>query len=96
MTLPESIDVSDFPELKRIVEEAQKRQEPIVLRRGDQEIAIVTAIRPITNRTSGALTQEQFDTVMSAAGSWEDLIDVDEFLDEIYASRGSKRAPVEL
>jgi hypothetical protein len=45
---------------------------------------------------SRGLTPEEFDAVMSAAGSWEALVDIDAFKEEMRASRGSKRGPVDL
>jgi hypothetical protein len=39
------VDVSSIPELLRLVEEAQARDEPCVLRRGNEDIAVLLPVK---------------------------------------------------
>jgi hypothetical protein len=91
-----SIDVSDLPDLKRVAEEVRDRQEPIVLRSGDAEIAVVTPIRPPKGHPDWKPTQEEIDAALSAFGGWKGLIDPEEFKARVREGRGSNRPPLNL
>ncbi len=97
MARPTVIDVAGLPELRRIAEEVHESQEPIVLRSDGEELAVLMPIDASGRRGKRRLSQSDDDAVMSAAGSWQDLIDdVDKLKAELKAARGSNRLPVDL
>ncbi len=44
--MAEALDISDAPELLRLVEEVRETNEPRILRRGNEELAVITALPP--------------------------------------------------
>jgi hypothetical protein len=96
MSQSASTDVSDLPDLKRLAEVVRDRKERIVLRDDKEALAVISPLEPGDQVPSRGLTPEEFDAVMSTAGSWEGLVDIDAFKEEMRASRGSKRGPVDL
>ena len=92
-----SIDISDIPELVRIAEEVRDTNEPRVLRRDGEEIAVLVPVRPARKRTTKrARTEADYEAFRSAAGSWKE-VDTDKLIADIYESRRrSSRPPVEL
>ena len=92
-----SIDISHVPELLRIVEEVRATNEPRVLRREGEDLAIlVPSSSTKRTRPRRAKTTADYEAFRSAAGSWRD-VDTDKLVSEIYESRRrSTRPPVEL
>jgi hypothetical protein len=62
------IDVTNQPELLRIAEEVHASQEPRVLRRNHQDLAIVTPVRPTSARQSRGRRLDQHDALLSIVG----------------------------
>jgi len=90
-----SIDITKTPELLRLAEEVHSTGMPRVLRRDDEDLAVIVPIRP-QRRIKRPPTQADLDAFRASAGSWRDLIDVEEFKERIAESRGSSRSPVDL
>ena len=94
-----AIDISNMPELARIAEEVRSTNEPYVLWRAGEEVAILMPARLAgkrRRRVKRVPTEAYYEAFRSAAGSWMD-VDTDKFLAEIYESRrSSSRPPVEL
>lgn len=89
------IDITNIPELIRLAEEVQATNEARVLRRADQDIAVVSPLG--SKRTSKrTISKADGEAFFSAAGSWKDLIDGEAFKAEVRAARGSNRSPVTL
>jgi len=90
-----AIDISNVPELLRIAEEVRASNEPRILRRENEDLAILTPTkRP--RRSARAKTQADYEAFRSAAGSWK-VVDADQLIADIYESRRlSSRPPVEL
>lgn len=90
------IDIADLPELEKLAEEVRDTGEPRVLRAGDEDIAI---LMPITRRKElrkPRKTKNDIESLLSAAGGWED-VDIDRLLSDIYSDRrASNRVPVDL
>lgn len=99
----ESIDVSDLPDLLRLVDEVRFGAEPRLLRRGDQALAVLTPLpfrrQPPNGKRRGAVrppSPEQREIMLSAAGSWSD-IDADRLIERIHATRDEDdRPPIDL
>jgi hypothetical protein len=92
------IDIGNVPELLRIVEEVRSTNEPRVLRRDSEDVAILlpaTAARgPLATRPRTKADHEAF---LVSAGSWKGSVDAEEFIAYIYERRrSSSRPPVEL
>jgi len=92
-----TIDISDLPELLRIVEEVRASEEPYVLQRENEDVAVLMPVAPAgKRRRKRERTQADYEAFLSAAGSWKD-VDVDAFIADIYESRRrSSRPPVKL
>jgi hypothetical protein len=92
---PKVIDVSNYPDLLRLVDDIHD-DEPRVLRRGGEDVAVLTLLpgRP----DPGDLSPDTDDVAafLAAAGGWRDLIDAEQFKHDVYAARGSDRPTVEL
>jgi hypothetical protein len=81
------IDVSSIPELLRIAEEVGSSGESRVLRRDDEDLAVVVPLSVRTKRRKGrTLSAADRDAFLSAAGGWKG-VDTDKLVEDIYASR---------
>ena len=90
-----AIDITDNPAVIRLVDEVQAGEEPRVLRRGDDEVAIIVPLRTIP-ATESRTTAEQDAIFFSSFGAWRGLVDAETLTRDIYAARGSNRPAVEL
>jgi GGDEF domain-containing protein len=83
-----AIDVGDSVDLRRLVQEIRAGGEPIVLREGGEEVAVVLpadgvgGVPPYRERS-----EAERQAFLATAGRWEGLIDVDEFLEDVHESR---------
>ncbi len=93
-----SIDISNGPELLRIVDEMRKSEEPRVLRRDSEDLAILTPVKSVPKRApKRAKSKADYEAFLSSAGSWKGIVDTDKLVADIYESRRrSSRPPVEL
>jgi len=93
----EAIDISESPELLRLVDEVRSTGVPRVLKRGDEDLAVLTPVKPKSSFQWRELTEEDFQAFRSAAGSWRGHIDVEEFIKDNYERRRlSSRPSVDL
>ena len=93
-----SINIGNIPELSRLAEEVRDTNEPRLLRRDSEDLAILMpATRESKRRTGRAKTKADHEAFLSSAGSWKDIVDTDKLVEDIYESRRrSSRPPVEL
>lgn len=92
------IDLTKHQDLDQIVEEVCRTGRPRVLRRGDEDVAVISPIRrrvPRSTRKSKPRRPDDVAAFRSAAGAWKDF-DLEKFLRENEASRSLSRPPVEL
>ena len=93
------IDVDDMPEVARLVDDLDgSRTARVLLRRG-REAAIITPLesRPPDRRRKPVSRLAKGKGLEAAFGGWAGLIDVDTFLEEVYADRElGNLPPVEL
>ena len=92
-TIP--VDVSKAPDLLRLAEEVHASKTPRVLRRGDKDLAVIMPVAP-RRRLPRTPTGADLDALLASAGSWSDLIDLEQFKHQIAESRGSSRLQVDL
>jgi hypothetical protein len=92
------IDIDNIPELVRIAEQVHETGEARVLRRDNEDLAVLRPVRPKTNRhrLRRVPTKADWEAFRASAGGWSDL-DTDNLVEQIYESRQrSIRPPVEL
>jgi hypothetical protein len=93
----EVIDVSTNSELQKLAESVQRSHEPLVLRVGDEDLAILMPIDGRRTRHIRKPSQEDLDAFLSSAGGWRDIVDTDQLKADIAESRRrSIRPHVEL
>ena len=91
------IDVTDTPDLLRLAEEVRRSGRPRVLRRADEDLAVLSPVTHPAKRTKRVKTAADREAFLSSAGGWTGNVDVDKFLEDNYESRDrSSRPPVEL
>ena len=90
------IDITNAPELRRLAEEVAKSRTPRVLRRDNEDIAVLSPAPARKRRSRGVRTAADLKAFRSSAGGWKGIVDVDKFLHDIDESRRLSRPPVEL
>lgn len=92
------MDISQSPELLRLVEEVRRSNTPRVLWHADEEVAILVPVASAQERAGRrAKTEADYRAFLAAAGGWKDLVDTDQLKRDIAASRAhASRPPVEL
>ena len=90
-----TIDITDLPELRRIVEEVRATREPRVLRAGDEDLAVLTPLAT-GHRSDPTETRTDDEIFLSSFGGWAGLVDAEQLKADLKAARGSDRPPVEL
>lgn len=96
----ETIDITDKPDLVDVAEEVRTTGEPLVLRRGGEDLAVIrpvtkAAIRPpkspaMRRLKPKRLSEADREAFLSAAGGWAD-VDTDKLIEDIYAARAVQR-----
>jgi len=89
---PKSIDISDVPDILRLVEEVRRVGEPRVLRRNGDDLAVVMPLPPAGTSPFKKPTAEDYEAFRRAAGSWAD-IDTDGLIEDIYRARREGTRP---
>ena len=92
---PVYLDVTDLPELARAAEEVRASNQPRVLRRGMDEIAVLMPLRK--RRAKRGFSREDYEAFLASAGSWKGIVDVEQFKrDNARQKRVPGRRPVQL
>lgn len=92
------IDVTNDPELLRLAEEVRHSGAPRLLRRGDEDLAVLAPVGGVTRRTTRkakTYTKADDDAFLASAGAWADF-DLEAFLKQNEESRRLSRLPVAL
>ncbi|MBI4318267.1 MAG: hypothetical protein HY675_07245 [Chloroflexi bacterium] len=91
------INISNVPELLRIAEEVRSSNTPRLLKRDNEDLAVlVPAARYARRLVPRRRRKPNYEAFKSAAGGWKD-VDTDKLVADIYADRRtSDRLPVEL
>jgi hypothetical protein len=74
-----SIDISTMPDLARLADEVARTRTPRVLRRGNEDIAVLSPTRPKRRPKSKRVTEEDIAASLAAAGAWQDWVDPEAF-----------------
>jgi hypothetical protein len=73
-----TIDIEEFPELVRLVEEIEQTHEPLVLRRGGEGVAVIAPLsgdETTVSESDEATTARQ--ALRRSAGGWHGLVDAE-------------------
>ena len=90
------IDISSMPDLARLADEVRSTKKTRVLRRNNEDVALLVPATPAKRRRRAKAVSPADDAAfLASAGSWKDA-DTDALLTDIYESRRSSRPPVEL
>ena len=84
-------------ELARLAREVRRTRTPIVLRESGQDLAIMSPAgrAPRRRRRGKAVTQADIDAALATAGAWKDLIDVDQFKQDLNEAQSDDRPAIE-
>src|ERR1700680_4004868 len=81
------IKISNNPDLLRLAEEVAVTNKPRELIRDKKTVAVIMPVSAMRkSKKHRAKTKADFEAFLSA-GSWKDLIDVEQFKKDIYESR---------
>jgi hypothetical protein len=90
------IDISTMPELARLADEVARTGTPRVLKRGDEDIAILSPARPKRRLKGKRVTQADIDAALSVVGSWKDLEAAETLKRELDEARSDSGPSVRL
>jgi hypothetical protein len=91
-----TIDITGMPDLIRLAEEVARTRTPRVLRRGDEDVAVLSPAPPKRRPKGKQLTPARREAVLATAGAWKGHIDAERFKREIKDARSDDRPPVTL
>src|SRR4051812_6128548 len=92
------VDVTNTPDLLRLAEEVRRSGQPRLLRRDDEDLAVLSPAPTAAKRRARkakTYTKADDEAFLSSAGGWKDF-DLEEFLKNNEESRRASRPPVEL
>src|SRR5947209_5208709 len=88
-----AIDISDAPGLLELAEEVRRTNKPRVLRRADEDLAVIAPIKKkVTRSPFKKKSEADIDAFLAAAGSWKDM-DTDKIKEDIAESRRISTKP---
>lgn len=89
---PIDISTGNAPDLAALADEVHRTNRPRVLRRADEEIAVIVPVKKRAVRSPfRKKSQADVEAFLSSAGGWKDVVDTDKLKADIAASR---RLPV--
>lgn len=86
-------DIRTVPELARLVNESRRSGRPRRLRDATGDVALLV---PTPRRRHGATRRTDPAAFLAAAGSWEGLLDPEQFKRDLREAAGSDRPPIRL
>lgn len=85
---PIDISKTGVPSLAEIAEEVRRTNRPRVLRRADEDVAVISPVRKAAKRSPfKPKSQADIDAFLSSAGGWKGIVDADKLREDIDASR---------
>ena len=85
-----------MPDLVRLAEEVARTGTPRVLRRGDEEVAVLSPAKARRRFKVKRITEEDIAASLATAGSWKDLVDTEQLKRDLDAARSDDSPHVEL
>jgi hypothetical protein len=89
-----AVDISNMPELVRIVEAVRSSRQAQVLRRDNEDVALVVPL-PRSRKRNRRMAADHA-SVLATAGSWKDLVDAEALKEQLASERGSERPTASL
>lgn len=86
-THPTPLDISNMPDLVRIVEEVKSTKKPRILKRDSEPVALLMPMdstRP--SKKKRTKSKADYEAFRAAFGSWKD-VDIEQFKARVYADR---------
>jgi hypothetical protein len=82
------VDVTNTPDLPRLAEEVRRSGQLRLLRRDNEDLAVLFPVgKPTKRRSKRAKTDVDREAFLSPAGGWQGNMDVDKFLRDNEESR---------
>ena len=81
------IDISNAPDLLRLVEEVRTTRRPHILRKNSEDLAVLKPVAPARHRNKRARTRADYEAFRAAAGGWKGLVDTDKLIADIKDRR---------
>lgn len=86
------IDISNVPDLLDIAEEVRRTKRPRLLRRANEDLAIISPVRTAAQSSLKKKSSADMDAFWSSFGSWKD-VDTEALKADIYESRRLSTKP---
>jgi len=84
---PIDISKTGVPSLAEIVEEVRRTNRPRILRRADEDLAVISPVKKGAKQSPfKQKSQADIDAFLSTAGGWKDVVDTDKLKADIEAS----------
>lgn len=83
--------MADFPEVRRVAEQVRGTGHPVVLRNGDEDLAILVPIARAEDAQKSSTTAEDDIAARSAFGGWRGIVDAEQLKHDVTEARGSDR-----
>jgi hypothetical protein len=90
------IDVPPTPTLAQLAEEVARTRQPRVLRRGEEDLAVLSPTKPKRRLKGKRPSEADIAASLAAVGSWKDIVDGERLKRELDAARSDTSPPVEL
>jgi hypothetical protein len=87
------VDIDHVPELVRLAEEVRATNVPRVLRRGEEDLAVLVPVSRPKPRRRRRPTEADYQAFLSSAGGWRDNVDVDQLKAGFAESRALPPRP---
>lgn len=88
-----AFDLREIPDLARLVQEVRRTQTPIVLRDGDQDVAVLSPAPDRRRRMKQRVSPEDITATLSVFGAWKDKIDPEALKRRVREDREDGEAP---
>lgn len=87
------VDISTVHNLEELAEDVRRTNRPHVLRRADEDIAIIVPVKKETKRSvPRKKSKADIASFLASAGGWKD-VDTDRLKEDIYESRHLSTKP---
>lgn len=92
-TVTDAIDISENPALLRLVDGLRASHGSVVLRRGGEDVALITPLESSQGYPWRQPTEDDYAAFRTAAGSWRGHLDAERFIRDNHESRQISTRP---
>lgn len=91
---PIDISKGNVPDLAELAEEVHRTNRPRILRRADEDIAVIAPVRkPVRRSAIKKKSAADMEAFWSSFGGWKDVVDTDKLKADIEESRRISTKP---